>query len=376
MSLSAACGGYILGLTHTFDAGGKVDPEPDADAVAERILNAALGTMDIIAIHLGDRLGWYRSLADDGPATPADLAQRTGTSERYAREWLEQQAITGLLTSSDDDGATRRFHLPSAAAEVLTDRNSLSYLAPLARMLAGAAVQLPALQNAYRNGAGVSWQEFGDDARESQADMNRPWFERELANALRQAPGVTSRLQVPQASIADIGCGAGWSTIALGRAFPAAKVIGFDIDAESIDLARANAGPESAVEFQHIDAAGLPEEQFDAVFAFECIHDMPYPVDVLSAARRSLRPGGSVIVMDEAVAEFFIPPGDEVERLMYGFSLLVCLPDGLSHPDSAATGTVMRPETLRRYAGAAGFSGVRVLPIEGFGFFRFYELTP
>ncbi|MFJ6279888.1 class I SAM-dependent methyltransferase [Arthrobacter subterraneus] len=353
-----------------------MDPEPDADAVAERILNAALGTMDILAIHLGDRLGWYRSLAEDGPATPADLAQRTGTSERYAREWLEQQAITGLLTSSDDDGATRRFHLPSAAAEVLTDRNSLSYLAPLARMLAGAAVQLPALQNAYRNGAGVSWQEFGDDARESQADMNRPWFERELANALRQAPGVTSRLQVPQASIADIGCGAGWSTIALGRAFPAAKVIGFDIDAESIDLARANAGPESAVEFQHIDAAGLPEEQFDAVFAFECIHDMPYPVDVLSAARRSLRPGGSVIVMDEAVAEFFIPPGDEVERLMYGFSLLVCLPDGLSHPDSAATGTVMRPETLRRYAGAAGFSGVRVLPIEGFGFFRFYELTP
>lgn len=353
-----------------------MDPEPDADAVAERILNAALGTIDILAIHLGDRLGWYRSLAEDGPASPADLAQRTETSERYAREWLEQQAITGLLTSSDDDGGTRRFRLPPAVAEVLTDRNSLSYLAPLARMLAGAAVQLPALQNAYRNGAGVSWQEFGDDARESQADMNRPWFERELSNALRQAPGVMSRLQVPQASIADIGCGAGWSTIALGRAFPAAKVIGFDIDAESIDLARANAGTGSVVEFQHIDAAGLPEEQFDAVFAFECIHDMPYPVDVLSAARRSLRPGGSVIVMDEAVAEFFIPPGDEVERLMYGFSLLVCLPDGMSHPDSAATGTVMRPETLRRYAGAAGFSGVRVLPIEGFGFFRFYELTP
>ena len=112
------------------------------------------------------------------------------------------------------------------------------------------------------------------------------------------------------------------------------------------------------------------------MFAFECIHDMPYPVEVLSAARRSLRQGGSVVVMDEAVADAFTPPGDEVERLMYGFSLLVCLPDGMSHPDSAGTGTVMRPETLRRYALDAGFSDVRVLPVEGFGFFRFYELLP
>lgn len=133
-------------------------PEQDADAVAERIFNAALGTIDILSIHLGDRLGWYRSLASEGPASSAELAQRTGTSERYAREWLEQQAVTGLLTSlnndngnhNDDDGGTRRFSLPPGTAEVLTDTESLNYLAPLARMLAGAAVQLPALQEAYR----------------------------------------------------------------------------------------------------------------------------------------------------------------------------------------------------------------------------------
>lgn len=350
-------------------------PEPDAEAVADRIFNAALSTMDVLAIYLGDRLGWYRSLASDGPASPAELAQRTGTSERYAREWLEQQATTGLLAAHDD--GTNRFTLPAGAAEVLTDTSSLNYLAPLARMIAGAAVQLPALQAAYRAGSGVGWSEFGADALESQADMNRPWFERELANALRQAPDLFARLEGERASIADIGCGAGWSTIALARALPTATITGFDIDAASVELARSNASSvNSSAQFQVIDAAGLPERQFDTVFAFECIHDMPYPVDVLAAARRSLRAGGAVVVMDEAVGEAFAPPGDEVERLMYGFSLLICLPDGLAHPHSVGTGTVMRPATLRRYAVDAGFADVRILPIEDFGFFRFYELVP
>lgn len=350
--------------------------EPDAEAVAERVFNAALGTMDVLAIHLGDRLGWYNALASDGPASSTELAERTGTSERYAREWLEQQAITGLLTANDD-GDARRFTLPAGAAEVLTDSTSLNYLAPLARMIAGAAVQLPALQAAYREGTGVGWSEFGEDARESQADMNRPWFEHELAGALRQAPDLVARLQREGASVADIGCGAGWSTIALARTFPTAQITGFDIDQASIELANSNASSvDSTARFQVVDAAGMPEQQFDVVFAFECIHDLPYPVDVLAAARRSLHSGGTVVVMDEAVAEAFAPPGDEVERLMYGFSLLICLPDGMAHPDSAGTGTVMRPATLRRYAADAGFSDVRILPIEGFGFFRFYELVP
>ena len=211
--------------------------EPDADAVAERIFNAALGTMDILAIHLGDRLGWYRSLANDGPASPSELAERTGTSERYAREWLEQQAITGLLMVNDD-GGIHRFTLPAGTAEVLTDSSSLKYLAPLARMLAGAAVQLPALQASYRAGSGVGWSDYGDDARESQADMNRPWFERELENALNQAPELVSRLEGDGTALADIGCGAGWSSIALARMVPAAKVTGWDIDAASIELAQ------------------------------------------------------------------------------------------------------------------------------------------
>ncbi|MDN4609986.1 class I SAM-dependent methyltransferase [Arthrobacter burdickii] len=350
-------------------------PDPDAEAVAERILDAARGTIDILAIHLGDRLGWYRSLAREGPASSSELAQRTGTSERYVREWLEQQAITGLLAVTGDD--SRRFTLPQGSAEVLTDTGSLNYLAPLARMLAGAAIQLPALQRSYRTGTGVSWSEFGADARESQAEMNRPWFELKLADALGGAPSLMSRLQPEGTRIADIGCGAGWSTIALARMFPMARVHGFDIDTESITLARTNATiTGSAVSFEHADATELPSARFDAIFAFECVHDLPYPVEVLAAARRALRQDGTLVVMDEAVAASFAPPGDDLERLMYGFSLLICLPDGMAHPDSAGTGTVMRPDTLRRYALDAGFADVRILPIEDFGFFRFYELVP
>ncbi len=121
--------------------------------------------------------------------------------------------------------------------------------------------------------------------------------------------------------------------------------------------------------------SALPPGAYDAVFAFECLHDMPRPVEVLAAAARALAPEGCVVVMDEAVAESFTAPGDELERLMYGFSLLVCLPDGMAHPPTVATGTVMRPNTLRSYGQAAGLETFEILPIEGFGFWRFYRLA-
>ncbi|WP_066361734.1 class I SAM-dependent methyltransferase [Herbidospora mongoliensis] len=336
---------------------------------ADRLFRAALGMTDVLAIHLGDRLGWYTALTS-GPATPAELVARAGGDERYAREWLEQQAVAGIL-AVDADG---RFVLPPAAAEVLTDRSSLDYLAPLARMLAGAAAQLPALLTAYRKGGGVGWDDFGPDVRESQADMNRPWFEHALPGAIGKIADLDAALSAPGARVLDVGCGAGWSTIALARAYPGATVEGVDIDPPSIDLARANADVPNAT-FRTGDAGSLPEAAYDVAFAFECVHDMPQPVGVLSAVRRAVKPGGQVIVMDEAVADAFRPEGDDVERLMYGFSLLICLPDGRAHTPSAATGTVMRPGTLRTYALDAGFAGLETLPIGDFGFWRFYRLT-
>lgn len=347
-----------------------------AEEFADRLFRSALGTVEVLSIYLGDRLGWYRALAEGGPATAEDLTARAGGATRYAKEWLEQQASYGILTVTGDG----RFALPNAAAEVLTDTGSLNYLAPLARMFSAAAIQLPALLAAYRTGGGVGWAQFGTDMRESQADMNRPWFEHALSGALASAADLDSVLRRPGARIADIGTGAGWSAIALARAYPEAKVDGFDIDGPSIDLAKANAreaGLGDKIGFQVADAAGLASqpEPFDAAFAFECVHDMPHPVEVLAGIRAAVRPGAPVIVMDEAVRDFFEAPGDDTEKLMYGFSTLVCLPDGMAHEGSVGTGTLMRIDTLRGYARAAGFADVEVLPIEDFGFWRFYKLV-
>ena len=356
-----------------------------AEQLAERVLDAALGMADLLSVHVGDRLGWYRSLVEAGPATPLELAARTSTHPRYVREWLEQQAVTGLLTVDEpvqpltaDRGDARVYAIPEATAEVMTDELSLNYLAPLARMFAAVGPQLPQLLQAYRTGGGVSWEQLGDDARLSQADMNRPWFELELGGALAALDPIDQALGSPDAVIADVGCGAGWSTIALARAYPLAQLRGFDVDEPSIALARANAetaGVSDRVRFTAGDAAELPTGHFSAAFAFECIHDMPRPVEVLAAVRRALSPSGFMVVMDENVADEFSPLGDELERLMYGFSLFICLPDGMSSQPSAATGTVMRPAVLRRYAEHAGFTTVSDLPVDDFGFWRVYRLA-
>lgn len=358
-------------------AGGGVGPDDPAnltaEAVGERLLEAAVGAVDLVAVYLGDRLGWYASLRDDGPATPNQLADRTGTAPRYAREWLEQQAVTGLLKVESDG----RFGLPAGVAEALTNPASLAFVAPLGRMLVAPLVQMPALLEAYRGGGGVPWAQLGADARESQADMNRPWYESVLPGALEGVPHLHELLGRPGVRIAEIGCGGGWASLALATAYPLAEVTAYDIDRDTVELAVENvraAGLDNRVRVVQADAAALPHSEFDVLFAFECLHDMPYPVEVLTAARHSLRPGGAVVVMDEAVADQFRPSGDLLERLMYGFSLLVCLPDGLAHPDSAGTGTVMRESTLRSYAEQAGLTAMSVLPIEDFGFWRFYEL--
>ncbi len=342
------------------------------EAFADRIFASALGAFEILSVYLGDRLGWYRALAENGPLTASELAERTGTQERYAREWLEQQAVSGILTVDDPavPPAGRRFALPAPHAEVLTDVESLNHLAPIARMIAASAAQLGPLLEAYRGGGGVSWLQLGDDAHESQGDINRPWFETRLAEALASVPELHRVLSRPGARIADVGCGHGWSSIALARAYPAARVEGFDLDTAAIEAAREHARDADVadrVTFHVARGESLTETAaFDAGFVFEALHDMPFPVEVLEALRRMVRVDGEVVIMDEAVAETFAPDGDDVERIMYGYSLFVCLPDSLSTEGSVGTGTVMRPAILERYAREAGFAGAEVLADRGF----------
>jgi SAM-dependent methyltransferase len=345
------------------------------DALTERLFSAAIATFDLAGVYLGDRLGLYRSLDADGTATAEDLAARTGTDARYVREWLEQQAVTGILEVDGD----HRFSLPKPHAAVLVDPESPYLMAPLSRMVTAAIGQLPKLVDAYRSGEGIGWDAYGPDMREGQSAFNRPAFTHLLGREwLPAIDDVDRRLRAdPPAKIADVGCGEGWSTIAIARAYPRAKVVGIDLDAPSIEAARRNAteaGLEGQIEFRTGDAAQLGGEPFDAAIIIEAVHDMANPVPVLAAIRAALVPEGSLIVVDERVAETFVAPGDDIERFMYGWSITTCLPDGRSRSPSVATGTVMRPETLRGYASEAGFAALEILPIEN-DFFRFYRLN-
>ena len=349
------------------------------EAFADRLFTAVLGAQEVQATALGLRLGWYAALAGDGALTSVELAGRTGTAERYAREWLEHQAACGYVEVDDPAAAPtrRRFTLPPAQAEVLTDGDSLAYVAPLAQMTAALGSHLDAVADAYRSGGGVGWPTFGAEVMQAQAAANRPLFLHVLGpEYLRSIPAVDRALRAG-GRVADIGCGAGWSSIGVALAYPDARVDGYDLDGPSIAEARANAteaGVADRVRFHQVDAATADEAgSYDLVMALECIHDLPHPVDVLAAMRRLGRDDGTVLVMDERVAETFTPDAPPVERLMYGYSLMCCLPDGMDHDHSAGTGTVMRPSTLAGYARDAGFAAVETLPIEN-DFFRFYEL--
>lgn len=350
-----------------------------AETYAERLFAASMSTYETFGVYVGMQLGWFAALAD-GPRTSSELADRTGTQERYCREFCELMASMGTLTvEPGSNAAERRFTLPPGPAEVLLDTGSLNYLGPLAQMAVAAGRRIDDLLAAYRDSGGVSWAELGDDARSAQAALNRPWFTHRLGPALADVPDVHASLDRRGARIADIGCGGGWSTLALARAYPEAQVVGVDVDMPSIDAARAAAAAEDLsdrVQFIVADGEALAElEPFDACFAFECLHDMPRPVEVLAAIRACVRPGGPIVIMDEAVDDEFTAPGSEIDQCMYGFSLFICLPDGLSSTPSAGTGTVMRQPVLADYARRAGFDEVTVLPITDFGFFRFYRLS-
>jgi len=353
------------------------------DALTARLLEATLGAFDLMAVMLGLDLGYYRALADGGPATARELARRTDTDARYTREWLEQQAVTGILEADEGDPAgdpeARRFTLPEGHVLALLDPDDLATASPMPRFVLSGARMLPLIEDAYRTGEGIDWADY-PGLIEAQELANRPMFRHLLAQEwLPAIPDVHAKLQAG-AKVADLGTGAGWSAIAIAKAFPNTHVEGLDIDAESIERARANARAEAVdperLRFHRVDAGQHHlDGRYDLVTIIEALHDVSQPVQVLNAARNLLAPGGTVLVVDEKVAEDFTAPGDEIERLMYGYSVFFCLANGRVDPASAATGTVMRPARLREYATAAGFSRMSVLPIEH-DLFRFYRLDP
>jgi SAM-dependent methyltransferase len=348
--------------------------------MAVRMFRAMLATQELLSTYLGVRLGLYEELAGGGPATPGGLAERAGIAPRYAREWLEQQAVAGLL-AVDDAGrpaGERVYSLPADHVPVLTvSDDPLSMVALTTLPLGGVARALPRLLAAYRSGDGVADAEFGDDWRNGHSGANRALFAHSLVPWIRRfLPDVDLRLR-EGASVADVACGAGWAGIALASAYPRVSVTGFDVDGPTLEAARRNAadrGVADRVVFEVHDAADPPPAGVhDLVCLFDALHELARPVEVLRRCR-ALSAGGTVLVMDARVAEAFDAPADEIERFQYATSVLHCLPACLAEQPSAGTGTVLRPGMVRDYAAAAGFSRVEVIPIDD-RFHRLYRLV-
>lgn len=348
------------------------------EALTSRLLQSTVQTLELFSIYLGQALGLYQVLSPGARVTPAELSHAAGIAPRYAREWLEQQAAAGLLRveSIVAPANDRRYWLPTEHVNVLTKEDHPAHLAPLAQMVAGIGGVLDRVADAYRGGDSVPYAAYGTAFRRGQAAINRPAFTTDLVERwIPSAPDLHERLRAPGSRVADVGCGAGWSTIATARAYPASEVIGFDADAASIADARENAVAAGVkVRFEMEDATAIADRgPFDAMLVLEALHDMARPREALLAFRQALSPGGALLIADEKVAEHFHAPAGEMERLMYGWSVVHCLPVSLADPPSAAIGAVIRPETIHTLARDAGFGRVDVLPVDA-GFFRLYHL--
>jgi 2-polyprenyl-3-methyl-5-hydroxy-6-metoxy-1,4-benzoquinol methylase len=370
-------------MSSTTEEAATPTAEEATGALIGRIFEAGLAFMELLTVYTGERLGLYGELADRGPATASQLAARSDINERYAREWLEQQAATGLLEVDDPakPAADRTYSISAAHAAVLADRNSPVYLAYFGGFAPSMGAQAPAVVEAFRTGGGVPWSAFGSGIIEGQGFFNRSWLLGALGSEyLPSIPDVHARLQAdPPARVLDAACGVGWAGIAIAKAYPKVTVLGVDPDQSSIELARRNAeehGVADRVRFEVKDAAGVEGSgPFDFAIVVEAIHDISRPVEVLDGIRRSLEPGSTLIVTDENVGETFTAPAGMGERFCYASSVTLCLPNSMAEQPSAALGAVMRPETLRRLAQEAGFRDIEILDHIELDAQRFYRLN-
>jgi 2-polyprenyl-3-methyl-5-hydroxy-6-metoxy-1,4-benzoquinol methylase len=367
--------------TETLEPG--IERPFDGEALVGRLFEQTLGAFELLNVYIGERLGLYQTLGSGSGATPEQLATQAGIGQRYAQEWLEQQATAGILEVDDVEAqADRRVYtLPSEHREPLLDQASLAYAAFMPRFIVSVATVMPALLEAFGTDGGVPWSRYGDDMREAQATANRPLFRSVVGQQwLPEIPDVHKRLtSAPPARVADIGCGEGWLSIGLATAYPMIQVVGMDMDSASIDAAQRNASQadvDDRVSFRLGDAAGMAMgELFDLVIIFEALPDMGRPVDVLRTARELLTPDGVLLVVDEKTATTFKGRAvdDPIERFLYAVSTTVCLPNSLAEEPSAAVGTVIRSSTVERFSREAGFAATETLPIEH-DMFRVYRL--
>jgi 2-polyprenyl-3-methyl-5-hydroxy-6-metoxy-1,4-benzoquinol methylase len=351
--------------------------ESKVEEFAGGLFMAALGVMELANVELGLRLGLYDVLTGGG-VTSGELAIKAGIAERYAQEWLEQQTVAGVVEVDDESkpAGQRRFTLPNAHAHVLLDDDSEACMKPCVALTPWIAKAIDLMAAEFRAGTGAAFGQF--DLHDIQAAFTRPVFLHHLTqNWLPALPEIQSRLTAGEPMrIAEVGCGEGLAAIVIAKAYPNVEIDGYDLDDASIAVARkeaADAGVADRVRFHLKDAADPDiDGDYDLVMAIEMLHDMPDPVGILRTVKKLAGSAGTVLVVDERTADAFTAQASEMERLFYAFSTLHCL--AVSMQDGGAgTGTVIRTETVQRYAEDAGFDGVEVLDVEH-PQFRLYRL--
>jgi SAM-dependent methyltransferase len=308
---------------------------------------------------IGDRLGLYRALAAGGPATPAELASRTGTAERYVAEWLAGQAAGGYVTYDPDGG---RYRLTPEQALAVADEHSPAFLPGGAEFALGVLRATPAITEAFQTGQGLGWHEHHPDVFAGTERFFRSVYLANLTSSWIPAlDGVQARLEAG-ARVADVGCGHGASTVLMAQAYPNSVFTGFDYHSPSVERARkaaADAGVGDRVRFQVAPATSYPGGGYDLVTVLDALHDMGDPVGAATHIRHTLAPLGSLMLVEPMAGNRLEDNLNPVGRLFYSFSTLACIPNALSQEPRVALGAQAGEAGLRQVLGQAGFSRIR-----------------
>ena len=321
-----------------------------------RAVDEVGATLNCALVVMGDKLGLYRAMNSTGPLSPAELASRTGTAERYVREWLNAQAAGGFVEYDPDSG---RYTLPAEQAVALTDESSPAYLPGFFQIALGSVLDSPRITELASSGGGFGWHEHIDDVREGCERFFRPGYNAHLvAEWLPALEGVMPKLE-NGAKVADVGCGHGASTVLMAQAFPASRFVGSDYHEESITTARqraATAGVGDRVGFDVAAAASYGGSGYDLVTMFDCLHDMGDPAAAARHVRESLDGDGTWMIVEPKAGDRVEENLNPVGRAYYGFSTLLCTPASLSQPVGLALGAQAGEARIREVVLNAGFS--------------------